>query len=752
MSFHPTAARVPRGPAPSGWHRLRRVVALAMSTTLAVGFLALVGVATPASAAEENGYVFNDAWTLVDPGSARTSNTAPAHDQATNEATSSLPTRTGAIGITARVTPGPTQLAGTNFLTNPRDHSVHGASSAMFLGAPTPANLPGLGVLTNASNCDGGPGSAEHQNFSGNCADTMTLTLSFDRAVTDPVLDVSGIGGWGNYTWNSDDGTTRYGKGSFNSQVWELISPDVTMTLAGDAPTNLVLDGSRLHTPSANTAGNCNTRDKGNANTEQETPNMAFAGCGSLQLHGTFTEVAFQLDSTISPFSEWPRDQYNTGTAYTSTANATYADGVNGLNTVWGETVRLPSQATDSTQSDYTLLSVRLPQNGSIGDRVWLDANRDGIRGDDEAGIEGVTVELLDESGDPVLDADGAPITTVTNADGNYSFTDLPYGRYKVRFGDYPDGMSPTTPNAGDDGSRDSDADPATGESGVIELDSEQPTAAGIDAGLVPAVPGATDDESRNNPQGTAVTVPVLDNDTGDVDPTSVRIIDPNSGDPVQELVVPGEGTWTVDPDTGDLTFTPEAGFTGNPTPIEYQVTDPQGQNPSTAKVTVTYVPEATDDESLDNPQGTAVTVPVLDNDRGDLDPSTVRITDPSSGDPVDELVIPGEGTWTVDPDTGDITFTPEDGFTGNPTPIEYQVADRAGNLTRATVTITYRAPTPPAGPGEHPGPSEPPHVTPPGGVLAATGVAPGVALGVAALLAVLGAAAVVVARRRSTP
>ena len=37
-----------------------------------------------------------------------------------------------------------------------------------------------------------------------------------------------------------------------------------------------------------------------------------------------------------------------------------------------------------------------------------------------------------------------------------------------------------------------------------------------------------------------------------------------------------------------------------------------------------------------------------------------------------DSLTIPNEGTWTVDPTTGDITFTPDAGFTGDPTPIRY--------------------------------------------------------------------------------
>ncbi|MFI6643925.1 Ig-like domain-containing protein [Streptomyces sp. NPDC050504] len=202
--------------------------------------------------------------------------------------------------------------------------------------------------------------------------------------------------------------------------------------------------------------------------------------------------------------------------------------------------------------------------------------------------------------------------------------------------------------------------------------------------------PEATDDESLNNEPGSTVKVPVLGNDKGDLDPSTVRIVDPKSGDPVSELKVPGEGTWTVDPSTGDITFVPEDGFTGNPTPIDYQVADKAG-NETKAKVTVTYKPEATDDESLNNEPGTAVKVPVLGNDKGDLDPTSVRIVDPKSGDPVNELKVPGEGTWTVDPNTGDITFTPEDGFTGNPTPIDYQVSDKAGNETKAKVTVTYK-------------------------------------------------------------
>jgi LPXTG-motif cell wall-anchored protein len=41
---------------------------------------------------------------------------------------------------------------------------------------------------------------------------------------------------------------------------------------------------------------------------------------------------------------------------------------------------------------------------------------------------------------------------------------------------------------------------------------------------------------------------------------------------------------------------------------------------------------------------------------------------------------------------TGKITFAPELGFTGNPTPVRYQVTDVSGNVTTAKVSIEYAA------------------------------------------------------------
>ncbi len=79
----------------------------------------------------------------------------------------------------------------------------------------------------------------------------------------------------------------------------------------------------------------------------------------------------------------------------------------------------------------------------SLGDKVWEDSNKNGIQDNDELGIPGVKVTLKDSNGTVIE-------TTETNANGKYSFDNLPNGTYKVDF-ETPNNYSPTTPNVGND-------------------------------------------------------------------------------------------------------------------------------------------------------------------------------------------------------------------------------------------------------------------------------------------------------------
>lgn len=165
-------------------------------------------------------------------------------------------------------------------------------------------------------------------------------------------------------------------------------------------------------------------------------------------------------------------------------------------------------------------------------------------------------------------------------------------------------------------------------------------------------------------------------------------------------LVVPGEGVWVVDNATAVVTFTPEPGFLFDPTPVLYTISDINGLVSNEATVTVEYpqtAPVANDDERLDQPLAQPVTLAVLANDtdpENNLDPTSVRLVDPATQNPVLQVTVINEGTWTVDEVSGDITFTPLSGFLENPTPVMYSVKDTTdleSNL--ALVTVTYEEP-----------------------------------------------------------
>ena len=68
----------------------------------------------------------------------------------------------------------------------------------------------------------------------------------------------------------------------------------------------------------------------------------------------------------------------------------------------------------------------------NLGGTIYRDSDASYSKGDDEQRFKGVTVALLNEDGTPVLDANGDPMTVMTDENGAYQFVGLAPGAYRV--------------------------------------------------------------------------------------------------------------------------------------------------------------------------------------------------------------------------------------------------------------------------------------------------------------------------------
>ncbi len=192
------------------------------------------------------------------------------------------------------------------------------------------------------------------------------------------------------------------------------------------------------------------------------------------------------------------------------------------------------------------------------------------------------------------------------------------------------------------------------------------------------------------------------------------KFIDPATGEPTDETTLPAMkdgkqvGTYTIDPLTGEVTFTPNKDFVGTPDGITVQAKDANG-TPATAKYTptVTAVTPTAEDVTSTGKQG-QVQKETPKFTEGDADvpmkidaDQPAKFIDPATGEPTDETTLPAMkdgkqvGTYTIDPTTGEVTFTPNKDFVGTPDAITVQAKDANGTAVTATYTPTVTPVTP---------------------------------------------------------
>ena len=189
------------------------------------------------------------------------------------------------------------------------------------------------------------------------------------------------------------------------------------------------------------------------------------------------------------------------------------------------------------------------------------------------------------------------------------------------------------------------------------------------------------------------------------------KLVDPATGQVTNatSVTVAGEGTYSIDDATGKVTFVPEPGFTGTAQGVTVSVTAPVGRDKdgtvrdeylktATAKYTPTVTPitvTPTDKVSADIQNVPQTQTPTFDlsNDKT-AEITSKKLVDPTTGQPTDEttVTVAGEGTYTIDPTTGAVTFTPEKDFVGTATGVTVQATATITNADGKTATITSDA------------------------------------------------------------
>ena len=265
--------------------------------------------------------------------------------------------------------------------------------------------------------------------------------------------------------------------------------------------------------------------------------------------------------------------------------------------------------------------------------------------------------------------------------------------------------------------------------------DNGTPVTATYSPVVKPAVPTA-DKQKTTDVQGAKQTAtPVftpgkntVNNEEVEVpfEPTSkAKLIDPSkTGEEaeVTSLEVPNQGTYTID-DNGVVTYTPLPTFKGEATPVSIVRKDKNG-TPATATYTpkvvgVTPKGENVNTEGIQGAtqEGTPVFKPgkanvgTEENPVEKTVPLTISATNPAKfvvdGQPVETTTIPAKegdkevGTYTIEPATGKVTFTPNKDYSGTPTPVTVQAKDDNGTPATATYSPTVTPVTPEGTPVE---------------------------------------------------
>ncbi|MGQ7547232.1 MucBP domain-containing protein [Streptococcus suis] len=334
----------------------RGLASVTVGATLFMAGAALETLVVPQAAvvyADVADYAINSTWELSDKITSGLQTPRDA-DLAFSSATATVVKKDGSnVAVHVAITPTNTDQTGSVYVMQGNNQGVYSATANMFAGETAPATMPALAVMVQTPMSKAPERSQElidKLNFNGK-VDQGFLTITFSEAVTNPIIDISGLGGLGQAN------STTYARGSFNSTDLELLTEGVSLEAASSGA-NLAITPTKIAVVDRNTYNHSvvtENQHTGSGNTQ--SPRLAPAGAGSIRVIGTTKEVKFKLTHVSTPFSSFSKDAYNTGDAYFVNNNNYLADGINGYNKFWNETYETAGRTANN---DQFRLSVRL--------------------------------------------------------------------------------------------------------------------------------------------------------------------------------------------------------------------------------------------------------------------------------------------------------------------------------------------------------------------------------------------------------
>jgi CshA-type fibril repeat protein len=224
----------------------------------------------------------------------------------------------------------------------------------------------------------------------------------------------------------------------------------------------------------------------------------------------------------------------------------------------------------------------------------------------------------------------------------------------------------------------------------TVTATSSSPPVASNDSATTTGTTPATLTPATNDTTSSGTTLAA---GTIDLDPTTAG---------QQTTRTTAQGAWVLNTATGTVTFTPVAGFVGAAT-IPYTIQNNAGQTSNQANLTVTVsapsAPIATNDNTTTTGTTPTTLMPAGNDTAGGngatLAPGTIDL-DPSTAGQDTTLTVAGQGAWTLNTTTGQVTFISVAGYTGTAT-IPYTIKDNYGTTSnQADLSVTVSVPTAP--------------------------------------------------------